>query len=320
MRYLITGATGYIGSMLIKYLRCKNYDSDITAIVRDAGKAKNILPEGVNCIVSDITDTVNMSMINEDYDYIIHCASETKSKNMVDFPVETAKGIVDGTKNILELARRCHVKSIVFLSSMEVYGVSDEFGNKRISEYELGNIDIYNVRSCYPMAKRMAESLCYYYYKEYDIPVKIARLAQTFGKGVLPTDNRVFVQFAKAVINNSDIILNTDGSSMGNYCEIVDAIDAIMMLLEKGSNGESYNIVNEDNTMTIKEMAEVVANDVANGLIKVVIHQSDVKQYGYAPQTKLKLSGQKMLELGWKPKKNIKQMYLELINELKEVT
>ena len=83
VRYLITGATGYIGSMLTKYLRCKNYDSDITAIVRDADKAKNILPEGVNCIVSDITDTVNMSMINEDYDYIIHCASETKSKNMV---------------------------------------------------------------------------------------------------------------------------------------------------------------------------------------------------------------------------------------------
>lgn len=318
MRCLVTGATGYIGSMLINHLMYKNQDIDITAIVRDVSKAENILPKEVNLIVSDITNTVNMSMINDDYDYIIHCASETKSKNMVDFPVETAMGIVDGTQNILDLARRCHVKSMVFLSSMEIYGVSNTFGYKRIGEDELGNVDIFNVRSSYPMAKRMAESLCYYYYKEYDIPVKIARLAQIFGKGVLPNDNRVFAQFAKAVINNNDIILNTDGMSMGNYCEISDAINAIMMLLEKGKNGESYNIVNEDNTMTIKEMAELVANDVACGSINVVIQQCDTNIYGYAPQTQLMLSGGKMLELGWKPQKGIKQMYLDLINELKK--
>ena len=318
MKYLVTGATGYIGAMLIKHLMYNNQDTNITAIVRDASKAEKMLPEEVNIIVSDVTDTINMSMINEDYDYIIHCASETKSKNMIDFPVETAMGIVDGTKNILELARRCKVKSMVYLSSMEVYGVSDAFGSKRTTEAELGNIDIFNARSCYPMGKRMAESLCYYYYKEYGIPVKIARLAQTFGKGVQVNDNRVFAQFAKSVINNNDIVLNTDGMSVGNYCEISDAIDAIMILLIKGNNGESYNIVNEDNTMTIKEMAELVANDIANGSINVVIHQSDTNKHGYAPKTGLMLSGEKMSALGWEPQKSIKQMYLDLIYEMKE--
>ncbi len=317
MRCLVTGATGYIGSMIIKWLMNKKPDASITAIVRDVKKAEARLPREVELIVSDITDTINMSTINGDYDYIIHCASETKSKNMVDYPVETAMGIVDGTKNILELAKRCHVKSMVYLSSMEVYGVSDEFGNKRIGEDELGSVDIFNTRSCYPMAKRMAESLCYYYYKEYGVPVKIARLAQVFGEGVPLSDNRVFAQFAKSVINNNDIVLNTDGMSMGNYCEISDAINAIMILLNKGNNGESYNVVNEDNTMTIKAMAELVVNDVAGGSIKVVINQSDANKFGYAPKTGLMLSGEKMIALGWNPQKNMKQMYLDLIKELK---
>lgn len=317
MKYLVTGATGYIGSMIIKWLLKEEKDVNITAIVRDERKAEARLSREVKLIVSDITDTNNMATINGDYDYIIHCASETKSKNMVDYPVETALGIVDGTKNILEVAKRCNVKSMVFLSSMEVYGVSDTFGSKRTREDELGHIDILNARSSYPMAKRMAESLCYYYYKEYGVPVKIARLAQVFGEGVPLLDNRVFAQFAKSFINNCDIILNTDGMSMGNYCEINDAVNAIMILLNKGNNGESYNVVNEANTMTIKAMAELVASDIAGGSIKVVINQADVDKLGYAPKTGLMLSGDKMSALGWKPQKSMKQMYLDLIKELK---
>lgn len=319
MKYLVTGATGYIGSMLIKRL-VEFKDTTVTAIVRNENKGKKMLPKEVEIIVSDVADAVNMSGINGDYDCIIHCASETKSKNMIDFPVETALGIVVGTKNILELAKRCHVKSMVFLSSMEVYGVSDTFGRKRTSEGELGDIDIFNARSCYPMGKRMAESLCYYYYKEHGIPVKIARLAQVFGKGILPDDNRVFAQFARSVVNNNDIIVNTDGMSMGNYCEICDAMDAVMILLDQGNNGESYNIVNEDNTMTIRDMAKLVANEVAKGSINVTINQGEGAGFGYARQTKLMLSGEKMMALGWKPKKSLKQMYLDIIHEMEEMS
>lgn len=302
--------------MLINHILSEQKNAQISAVSRYA-KGSKILLENVNTIYADVSDEMMMSSINDSFDYIIHCASETKSKNMIDFPVETSIGIVDGTKNVLELAKRCRVKSMVFLSSMEVYGSADTFGCRRICEDELGHVDLFNVRSCYPMAKRMAESLCYYYFMEYGLPVKIARLAQTFGKGVPKNDNRVFAQFAKSVINNSDIILNTDGMSMGNYCDISDTIHAIMILLERGTDGESYNVVNEDSTMTIREMAELVANDIAQGSIKVVVNGFVPNQFGYASQTKLRLSGKKMSDLGWKPKKTLKQMYLDLINEMR---
>lgn len=73
-------------------------------------------------------------------------------------------------------------------------------------------------------------------------PVRIARLAQTFGVGVLPTENRVFMQFARSVMNNQDIVLHTKGKSEGNYVYTFDAIAGILLLLTNGGLGEAYNI------------------------------------------------------------------------------
>ncbi len=73
---------------------------------------------------------------------------------------------------------------------MEVYGAFDE--SVEVTEKDLGYIDILNIRSNYPESKRLCENMCVAYNAEYDIPVKIARLAQTFGAGILPWENRVF--------------------------------------------------------------------------------------------------------------------------------
>ena len=65
----------------------------------------------------------------------------------------------------------------------------------------------------------MCECLCSAYASEYQLPVKIARLAQTFGAGVNPSETRVFAQFARSLIHGEDIILHTEGKSYGNYCD-----------------------------------------------------------------------------------------------------
>lgn len=173
------------------------------------------------------------------------------------------------------------------------------------------------MRSCYPLAKRMAENICYCYFREYGIPVKVARLAQTFGKGVLPGENRVFVQFAHSVLEGRDIVLHTCGSSVGNYCDIEDAIKGILTILEKGTEGEAYNVVNESNTMTIREMAEMVCRKLAADQIKVVYDIPKENVYGYAAETGLRLSGKKLESLGWKPVKGLEEMYQDLCHELK---
>lgn len=149
----------------------------------------------------------------------------------------------------------------------------------------------------------MAESLCFSYFKEYGVPVKIARLAQTFGKGVQKNDTRVFAQFAGAVREKKDIVLHTAGDSVGNYCEIEDAVEAIFLLLEKGENGEAYNVANEANTMQIREMAELVADKIAHGEIHVVYDIPESNLHGYAATTGLRLSSQKLRQMGWRPKK-----------------
>lgn len=322
--YLITGATGYIGSALIQYIlkdgQAINKDPEfcIIAPVRDIHRASAMFPVGVELLQTDLCDRQCVEQLvtaGSRADYIIHCASVTKSAEMVTHPVEVIESIVNTTQNVLELARRSRVKSMVYLSSMEVYGEIDCRDGHRIIEEDVcrGEINLLSARSCYPMGKRMAENLCYSYYKEYGVPVKIARLAQTFGRRILPEDNRVFAQFARAAGKGEDIVLHTRGDSMGNYCDIDDAIMGIMTILEKGTDGEAYNVVNEENTMTIRQMAELVADQVAGGRIRITYDIPDDNAYGYAPDTGLRMSGEKLRALGWKPQKTLYDMYRDIM-------
>ncbi len=312
--FLITGATGYIGSMLIKKL-AEFTDMHITALVRNKEKAVAMLPPSVMLLEADLTDDMAMRAIIGRYDYLVHCAAITESKTMIDHPVEVIDSIVRATQNVCELAKRTQIKSMVFLSSMEVYGAIECTDGHLCTEAEAGRgyIDICNVRSCYPLGKRMAENICYCYLKEYGLPIKIARLAQTFGKGVLRGDHRVFAQFADCVRKSENIILHMTGESVGNYCDIEDAIEGLLMILYHGENGEAYNIVNEACTMKIREMAELVADQIAGGAIHVRYEIPKENIYGYAADTGLRLSGEKLRALGWKPTKGLYEMYCELL-------
>ena len=113
--------------------------------------------------------------------------------------------------------------------------------------------------------------------------------------------------------------MRSDGSSSGNYCYTTDAVKAILMLLTDGKVGEAYNVVNEENSTTIREMAEMVAGEIAGGAFKVVydIPDSDLK-YGYAPKVTMKLSAGKINEIGWKATVPLKEMYERMIEYIKE--
>lgn len=324
--YLITGASGYIGSMLGMHLLKNRTDSQVLAVTR-SGKVqerwRDLPTDRMQIIRADLGgpgafDTQSVASICTQInhiDYILHCASITDSAQMVARPVETFQSIVNTTQSILELARRYRIRSMVCLSSMEVYGSLDCPDGHRMTEEEAGrgNVDLLQVRSCYPLGKRMAENLCRSYFEEYGVPVKIARLSQTFGRGTLPSDRRVFAQFARAVKAGKDIVLHTEGRSMGNYCGIEDTIFGILTILEKGQDGEAYNVVNEENTMTIRQMAELVAEQIGGGRIKVTYAIPQEGRYGYAADTGLRLSGEKLRRLGWKPEKKLVDMYRDML-------
>lgn len=317
MKYLLTGATGYIGSLLAKKLVQEG--QQVAALVRSREKARAMLPQEVEVIPVDLLDAAAMGELNPSFDYLIHCAAVTASLAMRNHPAEVAASIVNATQHVLELARRAEPRSLVYVSSMEVYGSLPCPEGHRAGEDEAGTgaVDLLAARSCYPLGKRMAENICAAYAREYELPIKIARLAQTFGRGVLPGDNRVFAQFARAAVQGKDIVLHTAGKSMGNYCDIDDALAALLVILEKGRNGEAYNVVNEENTMTIRQLAELAAEVLSAGRSRVVVDIPRDDRYGYAADTGLRLSGAKLMALGWQPRHSLREMLSALGEEIK---
>lgn len=309
-KFLVTGASGLIGSLCVKALaNCENIY--IIGAARNPQKIESIFgdkKENVEFIYQDISEPLPEYI---ECDYIIHTANSTTSKYFMSNPVEVIESIYLGTKRILDYAVNHKVKGIVYLSSMEVFGRIDL--HNRIGEKQIGYLDIQDIRSCYSEGKRMAELLCKSYAVEYNIPVKIARLAQTFGAGVMKNENRVFAQFARSAIRGENIILHTSGNSMGNYCYTTDVIRAIMLLLKKGENGDVYTVVNEETTRKIVDMAQMVANEFSGGKSRVVFDIPEGNEYGYAPDTQMRLSAEKIKKIGWEPEISLKEMYRRMI-------
>lgn len=318
---LVTGATGLVGSQLVKTLACLNRKMDtkirILAMVRNMEKAKKIygklLERGDLVLIQG--DILCPIQVDEPIDYIFHGAAVTASKKMISEPVETLRTAVNGTENILQFAYTQKVRSMVYLSSMEVYGQMNSADP--VTEEKLGYINPLSVRSDYPESKRLCENMCVAWYSEYGVPVRIARLAQTFGAGILPGENRVFAQFARSVIRNEDIVLHTEGRSEGNYCYTADTVRGLITILLKGDKAQAYNIVNEASHTTIRDMAEFAADVLAEGRIKVVYDIPADNRFGYAADTKLFLSSQKLRKLGWKPLYGLKESYERLIGSMK---
>lgn len=313
--FLVTGATGLIGSTLIRCLVALDKNIRVLAPVRNLEKAHEMFGSGYENV-----DFMECDLLQYDYsqlgdvDYIVHCAAPTASKFFIEKPVETIDSILTGTRRILDYAcGRGSVRGIVFLSSLEVYGtVLDD--SKPVTEDVQGYIDPLNVRSSYPVAKRAAENMCVAYAEEYGLPVKIARLTQTTGAGIARTDNRIIAQFARLAANGDDIVLHTTGESARPYCYTIDSISAILYILLKGDAGEAYNVANESTYISARGMAEYLKANF-NPSINVRVELGD--SYGYAPPTKLRLSSAKLRALGWKPQYGLKEVFSNLIEYLK---
>ncbi|MEE8815174.1 MAG: NAD(P)-dependent oxidoreductase [Lachnospiraceae bacterium] len=334
---LITGATGLLGSLLVRTFAAinRNFGTNcrILALVRNEEKARGIygdllLRGDVRLIYGDITQqgfvsnltrTIRGAFLEDVHvDYVFHCAAVTTSKTMVQQPVETIHAALSGTRHLLAFAASQHVESFVYLSSMEVYGDMSVYPDTRATEDRLGYCNPQVVRSNYPESKRMCENMCTAYFAEYGVPVKVARLAQTFGAGILPWENRVFAQFARSVIEKKDIVLHTKGLSEGNYCYSADVMTGLIHLLLGGTNGEAYNVANERCHTTIADMAKLCADDIAGGKIRVVFDIPKENTYGYAQDTKLTLDSSKLRALGWEPKTDLREMYTRMIEGMRE--
>lgn len=316
-KILITGATGLIGSIMVKALCYRNEKFNLNLnmylLVRNKEEAEIIFGKNKNIIYIE-TSVEQYNSVDLGIDYIIHGASPTKSKFFIDNPVETLDISVLGTKNMLECAKKNNIKSMVYLSSMEMYGTMDL---ENVKENDLGYINPLSVRSSYSEGKRICELYCYSYFSEYNIPVRIGRIAQTFGAGVSKYENRVYKVFADSILNEQNIVLKSTGSTIINYSYTTDTILGILYILLNGQNGEAYNIVGDKTNMTILDSAKWLANEFGNDKIQVIV-DIPKENAGFAPDNKMVLSNEKLKQIGWNCEYGLKEGYRRLISYLKE--
>ncbi len=302
-RFFVTGATGLIGSNIIDFLL--DCGGIVIGLARNREKAKEYkFYDRVEWIWQGMEEQLSY---DEDIDYIIHTASPTDSKYFITNPVETINSTIKGLNNVLEFAKNKNIKKLIYTSSMEVYGLCLE--DKFLKENEYYSIDCTNIRNSYAEGKKILECLCMSYCLEYNVPISIVRLCQTFGPGVSKNDNRVFAQFAKCVTNNENIILSTKGETKRLYCSLTDCVNGILIALFNGENGQVYNIASDDTYYSIYEMAKKFTK--GTDLSVEIKEQKDNK---YLPTIKFGLDTSKIKKIGFISVDNLDSIISEFLS------
>ncbi|MCR5798009.1 MAG: NAD(P)-dependent oxidoreductase [Eubacterium sp.] len=311
---LVTGSTGLIGQNLVNAIAYnsqeKNLDIHLILPVRNTRVAE----EQFNWTGAEIVpyELGTELKIETTVDYIVHLASPTSSKYFTEKPVDTMMANIEGTRALLEWARVHPVKKFISLSTMEVYGFPEK-GHK-VKESEIGVFETMNARNSYPVAKIACEALCNSYWTQYRVPALILRATQTFGPGVKYDDGRVFAQFMRCAIEKKDIVLKSAGLTERSYLYTADAVSAILVSLLKAEPGQAYTVANPDTYCSIKDMAQMVANEIAGGQIKVVFDiAEDIEKLGYAGTLFMDLDVEKISGLGWSPRVGLKTMFERMI-------
>jgi nucleoside-diphosphate-sugar epimerase len=300
---LVTGATGRLGMYIVEAINKADIDwnlnVDIIALARSREKLQKVfgnslkLPN-IHTLVQDITEPIS---IDGPVDYIFHTAGAASPMDFTGQPVDTLWGHIQGTRNVLELAREKHTQKILYVSTVEIYG--EWKSEEGIREEDMGPIRCDVPRACYPEAKRMCETMLASYEAQYGVSYVGVRLCHTFGPGISLVDGRAFAQFINNVLHGQDIVLESDGSAARTYTYVADAVGAMLLAFTKGRE-HYYNIANLNNLITIRELAELIAGLDPKGAVKVR-YASEKGKLSYLPFKLGIMNVDRIMGLGWHP-------------------
>ena len=319
---VVTGATGLVGGAVAEALLAHNGrvgDADKIRVVVPARSELRVRERFGECddltfvewdaVAGEVQGSSDVPSISA-CDFIIHCAAPTASAFFVERPVETIEAIVGGTRSMLHLAGRTHAR-MVFASSMEVYGAFS--GDDPLDESLVGPLDSMSVRSSYPQAKQLAETLLAAHVAEHGTRACAARLAQTFGAGVSADDRRVFAHIVRTALAGDDVRLATAGTKSNMYVATPDAVSALLLLAARGDAGCAYNVANEDTFCSVRDMAEQVVRRFGAPDARVVLGTDAAAGGKFPPATRMRLDVGRLRALGWRPTMGLMDMYDELV-------
>lgn len=321
---LITGGAGLIGSFLTDLIMYKNSANGLDCRLKVIGRSMKKLQSRFETYVADprlsmISQDVNQPMkpevIGTDVDYIFHLASNTHPQQYSTDPIGTVSTNIIGTNNLLDYASKTGIRRFVFASSVEVYG-ENRGDCEYFTEDYCGYINSNTLRAGYPESKRAGEALCQAYIRQKDLDVVIPRLSRTYGPSMLQTDSKAISQFIKRGVAGEDIILKSEGTQLYSYSYVSDAVSGILYCLFYGGCGEAYNIADRASDIALKDLAQIIADEVGR---KVVYELPDeIERAGYSKATKAILDSSKLQKLGWKARYSIVEGLSRTIAILRE--
>ncbi|MCK6454804.1 MAG: SDR family oxidoreductase [Alphaproteobacteria bacterium] len=251
-KVLVTGGAGFLGSHLCERLLAEGHDV-LCVDNYFTGTRDNILKLLSNPHFEMMRHDVTFPLYVE-VDEIYNLACPASPIHYQFDPVQTTKTSVHGAINMLGLAKRVKAR-ILQASTSEVYG--DPTHHPQEEEY-WGNVNPIGPRACYDEGKRCAETLFFDYYRQHNLPIRVARIFNTYGPRMHPNDGRVVSNFIMQALKGEPITIFGDGSQTRAFCYVDDLIDGLVRLM--GAPDEVTGPINLGNPveMTVRELAEKV--------------------------------------------------------------
>ena len=290
-RILVTGGAGFIGSHLCERLLAAGAEV-VCADNYFTGSRKNIAHLLSNPMFEAIRHDVTFPLYIE-VDAIFNLACPASPIHYQRDPVQTTKTSVHGAINMLGLAKRLRAP-IFQASTSEVYG--DPLIHPQTEDY-WGNVNPIGIRSCYDEGKRCAETLFFDYWRQHALPIKVARIFNTYGPRMQPNDGRVVSSFIVQALKGDPITVFGDGGQSRSFCYVDDLVEAITRLMLTGEDCTGPINLGNNSEFTILELAEKVISytNSRSKLIFKPLPQDDPRQ------RQPDLSKAKTL-LNWEPK------------------
>lgn len=307
---LITGACGLIGSAIVDFLFENQVNCNVYAMARNRGKVEKrfsayLNNEHFHIWEGDVNKPIESDTI---FHYIVNAASNANPNTYALDPVGTMWTNINGTRNLLEYGKEHGLERFLYVSSGEVYGNGDVDNWK---EADSGYIDCMTMRSCYPTSKRAAETLCVAFAHQYDIETVVARPCHTYGPHFTDSDTRAYAQFVRKARNHENIVLKSKGEQYRSWLYVKDCASAILTLLLKGYNCEAYNVADENSCVTIKNLAETIAE--IGGVEVVFDLPDDIEKQGFSVIKKAVFDTGKLRQLGWSPMYSLHEALVETV-------
>jgi len=251
-RVLVTGGAGFIGSHLCQRL-LERGDEVLCVDNFYTGTRRNVQHLLSNNCFELMRHDICFPLYVE-VQQIFNLACPASPVHYQFDPVQTTKVSVHGAINMLGLAKRVKAK-ILQASTSEVYG--DPTIHPQTEEY-WGNVNPIGPRSCYDEGKRCAETLFFDYRRQHRLPIKVARIFNTYGPGMHPSDGRVVSNFIMQALQGQDITVYGEGNQTRSFCYVDDLVEGLIRLMETDDQVTGPMNLGNPSEFTIRQLAEMV--------------------------------------------------------------